>query len=112
MWKLLGRYSDTKDVGLSIDNTKRSWETFSCHNYVDAATNLVQEHAKDDPSGRFRKGDARPDTDNPNIPPNSDLETAVSLESWHDSIHGLIGAGNDDWWLGNMTNPSIAAVSV
>lgn len=36
-------------------------------------------------------------------------DTAVSLESWHDNIHGLVGTGQN--FAGHMGNPAIAAVS-
>lgn len=35
-------------------------------------------------------------------------DTAVSLESWHDTVHGIIGTG--DGYSGHMGNPGIAAV--
>ena len=34
-------------------------------------------------------------------------ESAISLESWHDDIHGLVGSGR---YRGHMGDPSIAAV--
>ena len=35
-------------------------------------------------------------------------DTSISLESWHDDIHGLIGTGNG--YAGHMGDPAIAGV--
>ena len=35
-------------------------------------------------------------------------ETSVSLESWHDHIHGLVGAGHG--FGGHMGKPEVAGV--
>ena len=35
-------------------------------------------------------------------------DTSISLESWHDNIHGLVGEGS---FLGHMGDPAIAGVS-
>ena len=36
-------------------------------------------------------------------------DTSISLESWHDFIHGLVGTGDGN--AGHMADPSIASVS-
>lgn len=83
LWKLLSRYSNEHN------NEIRSWGAFATHwvydektgrPIVDANGNLVYEE-----------------------------ETSVSLETWHDDIHGLVGSGNP--YRGHMSNPAIAGVS-
>lgn len=37
-------------------------------------------------------------------------DTRVSLESWHDDIHDLVGTGDKCW--GHMGEPSLAEVCI
>jgi hypothetical protein len=85
LWKLLSEYTND-DVH---NNKLRTWSSFSTHNVIDPRTD-------------------KPilDGDNKRKPQH---DTAVSLESWHDNIHGLIGTGQG--YGGHMSDPSIAGVS-
>ncbi len=69
LWKLLARYDEKN----SIDNRSRTWESFASH-YV------------------FKPGTQEPVIDEKGNPKRND--TSVSLESWHDQIHGLVGTGS------------------
>jgi len=85
LWKLLSEYTNDDNH----NNELRTWSSFSTHNVID------------------------PGTDKPKIQGNGDpvyqTDTAVSLESWHDKIHGLIGTGQG--YGGHMGDPAIAGVS-
>ena len=82
LWKLLSRYSNEHN------NEMRTWTSFATHNVID------------------------PQTDKPVLDEDGDPiwqnDTSVSLESWHDTIHGLIGTGVR--YGGHMGNPAIAGV--
>lgn len=81
LWKLLARYTEDGR------NESRSWASFATHNVMD------------------------PTTDKPAISGGNTVwqsDTAVSLESWHDTIHGLIGTGVR--YGGHMGDPAIAGV--
>ncbi|KAH8657404.1 common central domain of tyrosinase-domain-containing protein [Tricladium varicosporioides] len=82
LWKFLSRY--TSD-GIH-NNALRTWNSFAAHDVYD------------------------PDTAEPVIgddgEPLYQADTAVSLESWHDQIHGLIGTGQG--YAGHMGVPTIA----
>ncbi|KAF4626854.1 hypothetical protein G7Y89_g11303 [Cudoniella acicularis] len=82
LWKLLSRYAHDNDR----NNELRSWASFASHNIIDSATGLPIK----DPDGELAYQD----------------DTSVSLESWHDNIHLLVGTGNH--WVGHMGNPIIA----
>lgn len=86
LWKLLSPYAPHDGTH---NNDLRSWSSFATHNAFD------------------------PRTDKPIIDANGrpvrNSDTAISLESWHDNIHGLIGTGNN--YYGHMADPSIAGVS-
>ncbi|CAG8980482.1 hypothetical protein HYALB_00013118, partial [Hymenoscyphus albidus] len=82
LWKLLSRYTNDGQH----NNELRTWSSFSTHNVIDPRT--------DKPI--IQGGDVVYQND-----------TAVSLESWHDNIHGLVGTGQN--FAGHMGNPAIAA---
>jgi hypothetical protein len=85
LWKLLSEYTND-----GVHNNKlRTWSSFSTHNVIDPRTD-------------------KPILDRNNNP-KYQTDTAVSLESWHDNIHGLIGTGQD--YGGHMGDPAIAGVS-
>ena len=90
LWKLLARYDEKHD----IDNRSKTWESFASHNVYKPGTNEpVYE----------------PDPNNPGkMRPKYNNDTSVSLESWHDAIHGLIGTGH--LYQGHMANPQFADV--
>ncbi len=89
LWKLLSSYEWKKPEKGDPEwyeenwddkthmNKARSWEAFASH-YVD---------------GVREKGYQQ--------------DTTISLESWHDGIHGLVGTGR---YPGHMGDPAIAAV--
>jgi hypothetical protein len=85
LWKLLSEYTND-----GVHNNKlRTWSSFSTHNLIDPRTD-------------------KPILDGNNVP-KYQRDTAVSLESWHDKIHGLIGTGQG--YGGHMADPSVAGVS-
>ena len=91
-WKLLAEY--TKDGDVRQENELRTWASFSTHNVIDPRTDKPK--IKVDPRTRRESTVYQRDT-------------AVSLESWHDKLHGLIGTGQG--YAGHMGDPSIAGVS-
>ncbi|KAI9789436.1 MAG: hypothetical protein M1835_001679 [Candelina submexicana] len=76
LWKLLSRYNTESD------NDMRTWEAFARH---------------------WKEGHRGPDLD---LDTDYQADTSISLETWHDDIHDLVGAGNG--WTGHMGDPSIA----
>ena len=82
LWKLLSRYNKEHD------NETRSWASFASHYVID------------------------PQSQSPMIDRNGNpiyqSDTSISLESWHDDIHGLVGTGNG--FRGHMGNPAVAGV--
>lgn len=85
LWKLLSEYTDDSQH----NNQLRTWSSFSTHNVIDPRTDkpVLQRNGR----------------------PVYQTDTAVSLESWHDNIHGLIGTGQG--YGGHMGDPAIAGVS-
>lgn len=91
LWKLLSPYAphtSATDTEAAHNNDTRTWKSFAAHNVVDPRTDRTV-------IGRNGRPVYNPDT-------------AVSLESWHDTIHGLIGTGSQ--YSGHMGSPSIAGV--
>ena len=91
LWKLLAPYDEKN----SIDNRSRPWESFASHYVYEPGT---QEPATEpDPNKpgefRFKRND-----------------TSVSLESWHDHIHNLVGTGSG--YGGHMADPAVAGVKI
>ncbi|KAI9888218.1 MAG: hypothetical protein M1814_000958 [Vezdaea aestivalis] len=73
LWKLLSRHPLPTSEAHAVGNDSRSWESF--------ATNWVNP---------YHQGEIR-DKDGKSI--NYQRDTSVSLESWHDTIHNLVGTG-------------------
>ena len=89
LWKLLARYDNTN----KIDNRSRTWESFASHYvYKPGTQDPIIEADRNNPTrSRFKKN-----------------ETSVSLESWHDKIHILVGTGTG--YGGHMGDPAYAGV--
>lgn len=85
LWKLLSRYNT--DGGQN--NEARTWASFASHWVMDPRT---QQPIINQATGK----------------PIYQEDTAISLESWHDDIHGLVGTGFP--YGGHMGNPAIAGV--
>ena len=85
LWKLLSEYTNDAEHNDEL----RTWSSFSTHNVIDPRTDkpVLQSNGR----------------------PVHQTDTAVSLESWHDNIHTLIGTGQG--YGGHMGNPAIAGVS-
>lgn len=82
LWKLLSRYN------IELDNAIRSWASFASHCVLDPQTQ-------------------RPKID-PEIERRIRNDSSISLESWHDYIHGFVETGNG--YEGHMGDPAIAGV--
>lgn len=82
LWKLLSRYNKEND------NEARSWASFASHYVIDPQS----QSPMIDRTGK----------------PIYQSDTSISLESWHDDIHGLVGTGNG--YRGHMGNPAVAGV--
>lgn len=85
LWKLLSRYN-TDIPGYT--NEIRTWESFANHLVSDPRT---RSHEVDEKGKRLDTAD-----------------TSISLESWHDDIHLLVGTGNGS--KGHMASSGVAAV--
>ncbi|KAH6671189.1 hypothetical protein B0J14DRAFT_670158 [Halenospora varia] len=82
LWKLLSRYTND---GVH-NNALRTWNSFAAHDVYDP--NTAEPVIGDDGEPLYQ------------------ADTAVSLESWHDQIHGLVGTGQG--YAGHMGVPTIA----
>ena len=82
LWKLLSRYNKEND------NELRSWASFATHWEYDPVTQKPKLNSR----GRLVY----------------QTDTSISLESWHDDIHTLVGSGTR--YGGHMGDPAIAGV--
>jgi hypothetical protein len=94
LWKLLSHYN------LEERNDERSWTAFATHYLRDEKTGKPKTHWVKNRQGKLVE----------TLVYQSTNLTSVSIESWHDDIHVLVGSGVD--FEGHMAVPSHAGVSL
>ena len=88
LWKLLSSYEWKRPQLGDVEPYQEKWDDEAHKNRARSWSAFASHYINEDPK--------------------SYQESAISLESWHDAIHGLVGTGS---WPGHMGDPAIAAVS-
>ena len=89
LWKLLSTYQWKKPETRDPKRYEKNWDDKTHMNQARSWESFATHYINGDPNNGWQ------------------TDTAISLESWHDGIHGLVGTGR---YRGHMGDPAIAAV--